>query len=506
MAKTNINYTPLNLIAFNFGGFACIAIVVFLASTQPFYISEVIGITADDKIGSIIGTLGFTDELVSIASSAFVGTLTDKLNNLGFRGSRLIQSSGFLVISLSLFGYGVLSKNIYPDLLFFRSIFALGVTSCMSMVTVMLNELSNSDFHFKKFIFWKQLPNLIELDDVLETGNRNEDKKNGKYAALIGISTGLGAIFSVSFFLSLPIKLMNRNTDWTLKDGLKASYLIVAVFAIIAFAFLFTFLYNGNKKVTEEAEGEVLLGSNVEDSEEKLPYLSLLYKGIQISKVNQRVQLSYIGAFVARSTTVTTAVFIPLLVYNYYYKHGECKSIDYPNKKNCSDGFIFSAILTGVAQTIALISSPLWGYLIDTERVGKFRTLMIAALIGVLGNYGICLIGTTRNGVYDPHTVACFVMVSLIGLSQIGIIITSMSVLSGLSHNTSHMGSLSGLYSLSGGIGILIITKVGGIWSDYWILGPFFLLGTFNVVLLAASISYFQAEKHQIELSADSED
>ncbi|KAG2733533.1 hypothetical protein G9P44_003058 [Scheffersomyces stipitis] len=500
MYHVNANYTPWNLLAFNFTGFACVAIVVFLSSTQPFYVSEVIGIQADAKIGAIIGTLGFTDELVSIISSPLVGTLTDKLNSIGIQGTRYIPSISFLILALSLVGYAVVSTNIYPDVIFFRCIFALGVTSCMSMITVMLNELTNSDFAFQKFLFWRHYQQ--QAFDSLEL-NDPEDKKNGKYSALIGISTGLGAIFSVSFFLTLPIKLVSSNPDLTLKEGLKYSYLIVAAFAVVAFHVLVVFLYDSNKKkpnTIEESELLLVEESEVteesDEPEEKLPYFKLLARGFEISRSNHRVQLSYIGAFVARSTTVTTSVFIPLLVYNFYYKNGKCNTTDFPNKKNCNDGYIFSAILTGVAQTIALISSPLWGYMIDSRRVGKFKTLLVSAIAGIIGNFGLCISGSTTKGAYDPHTVICFVMVSLIGMSQIGIIITSMSVLSGLTHNPKNMGSLSGLYSLSGGLGILLITKVGGLWSDYWILGPFFLLGAFNTVLLVVGLRFLTEEEN----------
>ena len=52
-------------------------------------------------------------------------------------------------------------------------------------------------------------------------------------------------------------------------------------------------------------------------------------------------------------------------------------------------------------------------------------------------------------------------MISIIGLSQIGLIISSMSVLSGIPNAHDIMGSLSGLYSFCGGIGIMIISSFG---------------------------------------------
>ncbi|KAK6205389.1 major facilitator superfamily domain-containing protein [Scheffersomyces amazonensis] len=495
MSLNNNNYSAGNLVAFNYAGFACISIVVFLSSTQPFYLSEVLGINIDDKIGSTIGTLGFADELTAIISAPLIGTLVDKINSKGISGTKLIQSLSFLVIAISLIGYGTLSSNVIPDLIFFRCLFALGVTSCMSLVTVLLNELSNSDFSFRKFVFWKTVPDLQYQTDITPTTNR----RNGKYAALIGISTGLGAIFAVSNFLTLPIKLVNWYPSWTLKDGLKTSYNLIAGYAFLSFLLLHIFLYDKNKQINQISHDE-LLGDNDDDNEDnniklKPSYFELLQRGIELSKENHKVQLSYVGAFVARSTTVATSVFIPLIVYNYYYKQKLCDVTEYPNKKNCYDGYIFAAILTGVAQTVALISAPVWGYLIDLKSVGKFKTFLFSGVIGLIGNYGLCLTSSGEE-LYDPHTFGCFMMVSLIGISQIGIIITSMSLLSTSSEDPNHMGSLSGLYSLSGGLGILIITKLGGMLSDSWILAPFFILGTFNLILIVLCLIWNRDENN----------
>lgn len=489
---TNLNYNPINLLAFNFAGFACISIVVFLSSTQPFFITEVIGIKQNEKIGSVIGTLGFFDELVAIVAAPLLGTLTDKMNRIPkfpFSGSRITQSLSLFLVAFSLLGYSRFSSSV-RDLLVFRCIFAVGVTACMSMVTVTLNELTNSDFRFQKFIFWKH-------HDYLPIEDSETSKKNGKYAALIGISTGLGAIFAVSMFLTLPVRLIDRYPLLDMKSSLKLSYSMIATYGVVCGTILFVALYD-HKRANRQA---VSLEAGVYESELPLPfpipteesYYELLSTGLQMSKSNSEIQLSYIGAFVARSTTVATAVFIPLLVYNFYYDKGNCDS-DYPSKNTCYDGYVFSAILTGVAQTVALVSSPFWAWIIDSDRFGKHKSLFLAAALGLFGNYGLCLFTSNTPDKYDPRTATCFIMVGFIGLSQIGIIITSMSLLSGLNKDP-NMGSLSGLYSLSGGLGILILTKFGGMWSDNWILGPFFILGTFNLLLLIACLLAIRESK-----------
>ncbi|KAI5905877.1 hypothetical protein K4G60_g5148 [Candida parapsilosis] len=414
------NYTVWNYIAFNYAGFACIAAIVFLTSTQPFYIKEVIGIepkpgsNKDTKIGRIVGGLGFFDEIVSMSTAPILGAVNDILNSQGLAGARIIQSFSFIVIALALFGYA-LNRNLIPTMLILRGVFALGVTGCMSM-----------------------------------------------FAAIMGVATGIGAIFSVSTLVTLPVKF----SEWSdMKSALAGSYIVVMVFALVSFAILFIFLYK--PKVEPES----------------IHHGHFLKEGIQFSKHSKEAQVAFVGAFVARSTTVATTLYIPLVVYNWYYNVGECKSKDnWAGKMTCYDGYIFSAILTGVAQTVALVSAPFWGYLGDSSRVGKYRTLALAGLFGVLGNFGVSLVTTITN--YNPKTVWCFLGVSVIGLSQIGLIISSMSILSGIEDAQQIMGSLSGLYSFAGGLGIMIITLIGGLLADVWVLGPFFILGVFNVVLL----------------------
>lgn len=453
------NYTVVNYAAFNYAGFACIAIVVFLTSTQPFYIKEVIGIepkpgsSKDSKIGHIVGGLGFFDEIVSMSTAPLLGSLNDQLSSLGFAGARVIQSFSFVVIALALLGYA-LNRNLIPMMFILRGVFAFGVTGCMSMVTVMLNQLSMSNFEFAKL--WGAQHGHLEEGVT--------PRRNGKLAAVMGVATGLGAIFSVSTLVTLPVKFAELSD---LKSGLKSSYIVVMVFALVSFAILFAFLYKPQEQARESRQ--------------------FLKEGINFAKSSKEAQLAFVGAFVARSTTVATTLYIPLVVYNWYYNIGECKSKDnWAGKLTCYDGYIFSAILTGVAQTVALVSAPFWGYLGDSCRVGKFRTLTFAGLLGVVGNFGLSLVTTKTN--YNPKTVWCFVNVSIIGLSQIGLIISSMSILSGIEEAHQIMGSLSGLYSFAGGLGIMIITLVGGLIADVWILGPFFILGAFNVVLLVVCL------------------
>ncbi|QWU90050.1 hypothetical protein CA3LBN_004408 [Candidozyma haemuli] len=500
----NPGFKVRNLLAYNFAGFACISLVVFLSASQPFYLSDVIGVDSK-KIGSVVGTLGVLDELTSIFVAVFLGTLNDKLNfwarsAKGFfpSGPRILELGGFGLLAISLFGYGKLSKHVFPELWFWRAIFAVAVTACMSTVTVMLHEANNSDFAWTDLAFWKMYQKKKDHDEA-ESGLLTEEpvfvpqqkKKHGKLSALIGVSTGLGAVFSVSVFLTLPVKLSDHNPDLSRAGSVKLSYVILSVFALAAAVLVFTFAYDSAKSRREN--GDIDAESSRDSS-----YLELLKEGLQASKNNRRVQLAYVSSFVSRSTTVANSVFIPLMVFKYYSEHGKCSgsvsdAANSPSKDDCYDGYVFSAILTGVAQTVALVSSPIWGVLVDSKRLGCSMTLLIAAVSGMVGAFGLCIASVGADG-YDPRNALCFILVSFIGLSQIGTIIASMSLISSIGstpESTEHkvIGSISGCASVCGGVGILLITKVGGSWSDSWTFAPFFILGALNVVLAGSSIA-----------------
>lgn len=499
----NPYYRTRNLVAYNFAGFACISLVVFLLSSQPFYLTEVIG-TAPEKVGKTIGTLGVVDELTAVVIAPIIGTLTDKISGCAWRsrwlpaGPRVLELTGFVVFAVAFFGYGAIATGVFPHLYVFRALFAVAVCSVMSTAVVMLHEANNSDFRWLKMAFWRkaQLPqedavNLME--ELAEPVMPAPKNSHGKLSAVLGICTGLGAIFSVSFFLTLPVRLSAKYPDWSSAHSLRASYVILALLALMVGMLVFCLSYDCVSLRRRAGHDE--------DAEKPdASYFELMSEALAASRHNRGLQLAYVGGFVLRSTTVATAMFIPLLVYKFYFHSGKCGSApemmlraEVPGKNDCYDGYIFLAILTGVSLTVSLLCTPIWGILVDLPRFGCLYALGAAAVCGMLGSFGLCGLGWSAE-VYDPRNAACFIAVSLLGIAQIGVIIASMSLVSRAGQSLQDkehrvIGSITGLYTLCGGIGILLIAKVGGTWSDHWVFGPFFILGLLNAVLLAAAIA-----------------
>jgi hypothetical protein len=186
-----------------------------------------------------------------------------------------------------------------------------------------------------------------------------------------------------------------------------------------------------------------------------------------------------------------------------------------------------ASILTGVSQLVALIAAPAFGYLTDKSRRYNFP-LLFAALVGVVGYLAFAVMPSPQFQGPDGNA-GVFAIMGLIGISQIGAIVCSLAVLSNgilrvgtddevlgkiydqnegegsgegenrpllagsvnrqLQHLAHLKGSIAGVYSLYGGAGILLLTKVGGLLFDVLSSGtPFYIMAGFNGLLLGTGI------------------
>ena len=96
----------------------------------------------------------------------------------------------------------------------------------------------------------------------------------------------------------------------------------------------------------------------------------------------------------------------------------------------------------------------------------------------------------------------------MVGLSQIGSIVTSLGLSTGPYVNKEIRGSVAGAYSFTGlhsfgrfvlmigGCGILLLTKLGGYLFDTWTAGaPFYIMAILNGVALVAAVVVILMER-----------
>lgn len=310
--------------------------------------------------------------------------------------------------------------------------------------------------------------------------------RNGTGAALVGLCSGIGACFAVFVLLSLPLSL-DKNHDNPAK-ALKTTYYIVGGIALFVAGMLFLGLHRDRTKSIRywffsniSEFDKAALDISVEQAE--LSYFALLKKGFLIAFQEPQIALAYAGGFVARSTTVATVMFIPLVINVYFHREGNCEgNLNDPQselKYSCPKAYLISVIVTGISQTASLVFAPVWGVFVN--QFGRKMTLLVSGLVGFIGFLGFGLLEKPVD------SVSVYVYGGLMGVAQIGTIISSMSLCTDRKRDAS--GAIAGVYSFCGGIGILLLSKLGGWLSDQWPGAPFLILASFYLVLILITLS-----------------
>ncbi|KAF7116235.1 hypothetical protein CNMCM5793_004311 [Aspergillus hiratsukae] len=500
-----------------------IAFLVFVNSSVSFVVTELIGL--HDGEGDAVGTLGFADELLALAACPLWGVLSDRI------GVRNVCVIGYGIIAVSLIVF-VQARNVYPQLLLGRLFFSLGGSAVSTMVTAVLPAVTGG-------MSSEQLR-------LREESQAESKSPASRLAGFVGMCAGGGALISLAIFLPLPARF--QSWGYSPSEAIQYSYYFVASVALLV---SFCCLMGLRGLASEEGKGWRLLWAAPKTSVSEtgrlelsngviqLPYLDQLSTALSLGLRNRDIFLGYLGGFVARASSVGISLFIPLFVNHYYRRSGLCgheqgevpETVPKDIKQTCRKAYILASILTGVSQLVALIAAPAFGYL--SERSRRYHApLLFSSLAGILGYTVFALLPSPQYSGSDG-SAGVFVLMGLIGISQIGAIVCSLAVLSNgilsinldsdgsetlhteegptnqvnqdvdehqpllhpstghRGHQLSHLkGSIAGVYSLYGGAGILFLTKLGGIlFDDLSPSSPFFIMAGFNAVLLLAGIA-----------------
>lgn len=373
-------------------------------------------------------------------------------------------------------------------------------------------------------------------------------------AGLVGMFTGCGALVALSIFLPLPTRFQKAGE--TPASAVADAFYVVGAVAILVAVGCFFGLRRLPGEEDKGLKALIYQTSHKSSGDEPdrwplLSYPSLFWASVRLGLESRNIGLGYLGGFVARASSVAISLFIPLFTNAYFLRSGRCK-VDPSDPSNiktaCPDAYKLAAMLTGITQLIALLTAPLFGYL-----SGRYRKLnaplLVAALAGIAG---YAAFGSLASPDYHSKdgTGAVFFIVTLLGISQIGAIVCSLSLIgrginndevyhSGsdpveeTAHDNNHpsagvtpprsppitpsteeepllsnndnrsrrpssssarshthlKGSIAGTYSLLGGFGILLLTKAGGALFDSSGPGaPFYMMAAFNALLLVAGL------------------
>jgi MFS family permease len=571
-----------------------IAFLVFLNSSISFVITDVIG--QEKEVGDAVGTLGFADELLALVACPLWGLLSDRI------GVRVVAVTGYCIVGFSLIclvqSNNVYPDLLVGRLLFSLGGAACSTMVTAILPAMVAERMEKSDEEEpssrlphgpaarlrteERETRRDSLPGSLghattpslnseltitqtryasrsrtrEQGDENANMNKGEDVQDDKtagtsqLAGFVGLFTGAGALVALAIFLPMPAYFQGQGASPA--KSLQASFYIVAAIAFCVAIFILIGLRNlpgeEDKSVSHLCDRPYDESTKL-DSEGNLhtwliptpSYFELIKDSFLLGLTDSCIFLGYLGGFVARASSVAISLFIPFFVNDYFRRTGQCRSNphDLPDvKKKCQDAYILASVLSGVAETAALICAPIFGWLGGKAAKGPSEwPLLVAALVGVGGYVAFGLL-KNPDAFHGDGGEWAFIAVILIGVSQIGSIVCSLGLLGRGINNGSAVdpkddgrpqtastlrqdeagategaetapllpsaqkkerrgkinrsrlkGSIAGMYSFVGGAGILLLTKLGGALSDSWTPGaPFFIMAIFNAVLLLAVV------------------
>ncbi|KAL2753369.1 hypothetical protein ACRALDRAFT_1065325 [Sodiomyces alcalophilus JCM 7366] len=565
--------TPLQAVTYLLGiALFSISFLVFLNSSISFVITDLIGVK--EGVGDIVGTLGFADELVALVACPFWGLASDRL------GVRWVAVIGYALIGLSLFLF-VQARNVYPELLLARIFFAFGSSAATTMVTAILPPLTDesvssstnvasavgkpahnprlsvamsleSDMTITPERYRSEISDdeaLLDPAGDIGVVEKSASEKPSALAGYVGLFTGCGALVALSLFLQLPARFGDID-GVTPAEAITDSFYVVGTVSLAVAVFVFFGLRGlkgengkgwrlllGLKNRDGESPGQTQLRRSSGASDKQvLPYLRLLRESITLGFTDANIAIGYLGGFVARASTVAISLFVPLFINTYFINNGFCRGSPHdPSpelKKECRAAYLLASILTGVAQLVGLICAPVFGYL--SRRQGTVNgPILVSTISGIVAYIIFPQLASPEYKDVDGRGghPAIFLVVALLGLSQIGAIVCSLGSLGRgiltvevsrsqregmhtieestgdsqtqgedaplLDHHAAVesasriqlKGSIAGVYSWWGGAAILILAKLGGYLFDNLSTGaPFYMMAIFNGVLLIASL------------------
>ena len=269
----------------------------------------------------------------------------------------------------------------------------------------------------------------------------------GRATGFLGIMNGLGAMTAALFLLKLPAMFQGRGLD--AESAALATYGIMAAVTLCIGAAMFIGLRPGTER----------------SHQNKTPLVQQLREGVAQAR-HPLIALAYASSFVARGNLAVVGTFFTLWASIY-----GTSQLGMTTAEAVSKG----GMVLAISYTASLLSAPVFG--IMSDRINRVSALAITLFIGAIG-YG------STYWLEDPFSLATIGCLILIGMAEVGCIITS-GVLIAEQAPDRLRGSVVGVFTLTGAIGILIASVVGGYLFDHWMkTGPFVFFGVISALVL----------------------
>ena len=278
------------------------------------------------------------------------------------------------------------------------------------------------------------------------------DASRGKATGLLGIMNGLGAMTAALFLLKLPT--MFQNGGMGPEQAAYSTYGIMAAVALL----LGLVMFAGLRRATAEQR------------EERTPIVQQLRHGLGEAR-RPIIALAYAASFVARGNLAVVGTFFTLWASVYGTRELGLSS---------AEAVAQGGGVLAVSYMASLLSAPLFGMMAD--RINRTSALAVTLAISAVG-YGSTVF------LDDPFSLPTMFCLVLIGMAEVGCIITSGVLIAERAPDRIR-GSVVGVFTLTGAVGILIASIVGGYLFDHWTMtGPFVFFGMISLVVLAWAVA-----------------
>jgi len=237
--------------------YVCLAImpvISFLSFSQPYVLTEIIGIPAA-KHGQVTGLLITMHEIVVLALVSFAGGLSDRI------GRRPLYAAGTLIAGAGFAVYGL--ANSVSDLYVGRFIYAIG----LAFVGVMI---------------------------AVTAADYPAEQSRGKLAGLSGVLNGLGIGVATALFAALPTIFKAQG----LSSADAGRYMLFVMAGLAALTALI---------MQVGLKGGTPTGTSV-----RMSLRRVLQIGIAQGRENPRLLVCYAGSFISRADLTLVATFVSL--------------------------------------------------------------------------------------------------------------------------------------------------------------------------------------------------
>jgi MFS family permease len=276
------------------------------------------------------------------------------------------------------------------------------------------------------------------------------DADRGKLTGIAFFLNAVGALLFLTLLVRMPQWFVEAG--FSERDAGRWSYLVAGAGVCLVSAVVMLGLKPGPPDQVRE----------------RLPIATLLRQGLAAGR-RPRIALAYACSFAARADLVIVALFLTLWVSNAAIADGYT-----PSEAAAKQGALF-----GIVQGCAMLWAPFFGWLAD--RIDRATLVVLATALAIVG-YG--WMGFTP----DPTHPSALAAGAMLGIGQASGILASQ-VLIGQEAPGPIRGAVIGMVGFFGALGILAISKLGGIAFDEWRPGaPFIIMGAANVVLLAFAL------------------